>query len=139
MSVLINGKAYGHANIVPMIGGVVIHSLTAINYGETQEKENNFGIGTRPVSRGQGAIKPDEVSITISMNDVEVIRDNAPGKSLLRISAFDIPVIYNNGQRVIRDVIKNCEFTTDGRESNVDDKDLTRTFTLICSHIEFSK
>lgn len=139
MSVLINGKAYAHANIIPMIGGVVIHSITQISYGESQEKENQYGIGKRPVSRGQGPIKPDEVSIEMSMNDVEIIRDNAPNKSLLQIAPFDIPVVYNNGQRVIRDVIKNCEFTTDGRESAVDNKDIKKTFTLISSHVEFSK
>lgn len=136
-TILINGNAYAHANVTPLIGGVVIHSISSISYGEEQEKENNFGIGERPVSRGRGPIKPSEVSIEMSMNDVEAIRDSAPNGSLLQVAAFDIPVIFNNGQRVVQHTIKNAEFTNDGVESSTDSKDIKYTFSLVCSHIKF--
>jgi len=137
MSVLINGRAYAHANVTPIVGGTVLHSISSINYGEEQAKENNYGLGERPVSRGQGPIKPKEVTIEMSMNDVEALRDAAPNGSLLQIAAFDIPVIYNNGQRVVQHVIKNAEFTDDGVESTTDNTDIRRSFTLVCSHVKW--
>lgn len=137
MSILINGTAYAHANIVPIIGGVPVQSISAISYGEDQEKEDNFGTGTRPHSRGRGAIRAKEVSITLSMNEVELIRDAAPGGSLLKIAPFDIPVTYDNGQRIVTHIIKNAEFTDDGVESNTGDKDISRSFSLVASHVQW--
>ncbi len=85
---LVNGRAYDFAQIVVTILGVPLAGVSAISYAEEQEKTNNFGQGNRPVSRGQGAIDASG-SITISMNDVEALRDVAPDGSLLKIPAFD--------------------------------------------------
>lgn len=137
MSILINGTAYAHANIIPIIGGVPVQSVSAISYGEDQEKEDNFGTGNRPHSRGRGPIKAKEVSITISMNEVERIRDAAPNGSLVQIPPFDIPITYNNGSRIVSHIIKNAEFTDDGVESNTGDKDIAKSFSLIASNVQW--
>lgn len=139
MSVLINGTAYAHANITPIIGGVPVTSVSAISYGEDQDKQDNFGVGNRPHSRGRGPIIAKEVSMTISMNDVERIRDAAPGGSLVQLPPFDIPVTYNNGQRIITHVIKNAEFRDDGVESNQGDTDIAKSFVLIASHVDWGR
>lgn len=133
---LINGRAYDFTQIVVKILGAPVVSVSAINYTEEQSKENNYGAGTRPVSRGQGAINPT-ASIDISMNDVEAIRDVAPDGSLLKLDPFDIEVSFLNAQKVVTHVIKNCEFTTDGVETSQDDKDVKRTFDLLPSHIKW--
>lgn len=133
-NVLINGKAYDFTQVVVKIFGVNIASVSQINYAEEQAKENNFGTGTRPVSRGRGAITPT-CSITMSMNDIEAIRDVAPDGSLLKVEPFDVEVSFLNDQKVVNHVIKNCEFLTDGVEAATEDKDLKKSFDLLPSHI----
>ena len=133
---LINGKAYDFTQIVVLIMGAPIPSVSSITYTEEQTKENNYGAGNRPVSRGKGAINASG-SITLSMNDVEALRDVATDGSLLKIPAFDIQVSFLNEQKVVTHILKNCEFTDDGVESSQDDKDISRSFNLVISHVKY--
>jgi len=131
---LINGRAYSYAEVKIKIAGVEVPSVSKISYSEEQQKENNYGTGSRPVSRGIGKIEC-KASIEIAMNDVEALRDNARDGSLLKLPTFDIEVSFLNAQKVVTHTIKNCEFTTDGVEAGVDDKDVKKSFDLIPSHI----
>jgi hypothetical protein len=133
---LINGKAYDFALITVVALGVPLPSVSDINYTEEQEKENNFGLGNRPVSRGQGAINASG-SLDISMNDIEALRDVAPNGSLLQVPAFDIVVVYGNPQKPVTNVLKNCEFIDDGVETTQNHKDVKRTFGLVISHVKY--
>lgn len=133
---LINGRAYDYAQIQVTILGVPVAGVSAISYSQEQEKVNNFGAGSNPVSRGHGAIDTS-ASITISMNDVEAIRDAAPEGSLLAIPAFDVTVTFLNAQKVVTHVIKNCEFTNDGMEATQGDTNIERAFDLVASHIVY--
>ena len=133
---LINGQAYDWTQIVVKILGAPMVSVSAINYTEEQSKENNFGAGNRPVSRGRGAIDA-KASITLSMNDTEAIRDIAPDGSLLKIAPFDIQVSFLNSQKVVTHILKNCEFLDDGVEGSQDDKDLKKAFNLVISHVKY--
>ncbi|MGV7234656.1 MAG: hypothetical protein ACQ9ET_00215 [Nitrosomonadaceae bacterium] len=134
---LINGRSYDFTQINLTIGGVIVNSVSAVTYTEEQEKVNNFGAGTNPVSRGHGA-KNASASITISMNDVEAIRASALNGSLLSIDTFDIVVVYTNPQGVVTHTIKNCEFTNDGVEATVGDTDINRSFDLVASHVNYA-
>lgn len=134
---LINGKAYAFAQIVVKAGPNMLASASAINYSEEQEKENNYGAGERPVSRGAGPIKP-KADITLSMNDVESLRDIAPNRSLLKLPPFPVQVSFLNAQKVVTHTLMNAEFINDGVEAQVDDKDIKRKFDLVLSHIVYS-
>ena len=134
MTPLINGRAYDYAQIVATVLGTVFPSISAIEYGETQEKENNFGAGDRPVSRGHGA-KNATCKLTLSMNDIEAIRRAIPTGSLLDVPAFDIVVTFLNEALPVTHVVKNCEFTNDMVSGAQNDKDLKTEFELIPSHI----
>ena len=136
MTSLINGRAYDFTQIVVKILGASISSVSAINYTEEQEKVNNYGAGSRPVSRGKGAITAS-ASITMSMNDVEAIRDVISDGSLLSLEPFDIQVSYLNAQKAVTHVLKNCEFTADGVEASQGDTDISRSFDLVVSHIKY--
>lgn len=133
---LINGRAYSYVDVVVAIGGVQIPSVSKISYTEEQQKENNYGTGSRPTSRGVGKIEA-KASIEMSMNDVEAIRDVAPDGSLLKLPPFDIQVTFLNAQKVVTHIIKSCEFTNDGVEAGTDDKDIKKSFDLIPSHIVY--
>lgn len=136
MTPLINGRAFDFAQIVVTIAGVPMPSVRSISYSEEQTKENNFGAGKRPVSRGHGTINA-QASIELSMNDVEALRGAAPNGSLLAIPAFDITVVFGNPQQPTKHRLKNCEFLSDGVEGSTDDTDLVRSFDLVVSDIEF--
>ena len=131
---LINGRAYDYAQIQVTILGVPVAGISAISYTEEQEKVNNFGAGSNPVSRGHGA-KNASGSVTVSMNDVEAIRDAALGGSLLAIPSFDISVTFLNAQKVVTHVLKNVEFLNDGVEASQGDTNLERSFDVVLSHI----
>jgi hypothetical protein len=131
---LINGRAYDYAQIQVTILGVPVAGISAISYTEEQEKVNNFGAGSNPVSRGHGA-KNASGSLTVSMNDVEAIRDAALGGSLLAIPSFDISVTFLNAQKVVTHVLKNVEFLNDGVEASQGDTNLERAFDVVLSHI----
>lgn len=133
---LINGRAYDYAQIEVNILGVPVAGVSAISYTEEQEKVNNFGAGSRPVSRGHGAINASG-SVTISMNDVEAIRDASPEGSLLQIPSFDISVTFLNAQKVVTHVLKNVEFLNDGVEATQGDTNLERAFDIVLSHIVY--
>jgi len=133
---LINGKAYYYTQILLTILGVPVAGVTSINYTEEQEKTNNFGAVSRPVSRGHGAIECSG-SIELSMNEVEAIRAAAPSGSLLKIPAFTITVTYLNLQKVVTHKLKNCEFLNDGVETSQGDTDIRRTFDLVISDVQY--
>lgn len=54
MGVLVNGVNYSWGNIKLVLFGVPVIGVTKINYKEKQIKENNYGIGNEPISRGHG-------------------------------------------------------------------------------------
>lgn len=133
---LVNGRAYDFTQILVKILGAPVPSVSAISYTEEQAKENNFGAGSRPVSRGRGTINASG-SISLSMNDIEALRDVSLDGSLLKIEPFDIQVSFLNAQKVVTHVLKNCEFLDDGTEAATDDKDIKRSFNLVISHIKY--
>ena len=136
MTPLINGRAFDFAQIIVNINGVPIPSVSSVTYTEEQTKENNFGAGKRPISRGHGTINAS-ASIEMSMNDVERLRDEAPNGSLLALPAFDILVVFGNPQQPTKHRLKNCEFLSDGVETSLDDTDVKRSFDLVVSDIQF--
>ena len=133
---LINGRAYDFAQIVVDVAGSPLASVSAISYTEEQEKVNNFGAGSRPVSRGHGAINASG-SMTISQNDVEALRDAVEGGSLLSIPSFDVVVTFLNAQKVVTHTLKNVEFLNDGVEATQGDTDLQRSFDVVMSHVVY--
>jgi hypothetical protein len=133
---LVNGRSYDFTSITVSILGVPLVGISAISYTEEQTKENNFGTGNRPVSRGRGAINASG-SIDIHMEDVEKIRQAAPNRSLLQLPAFDIVVVFGNPTNPRVHILKNAEFTSDGVEASQGDTAFVRSFDLVLSHVEY--
>ena len=132
---LVNGIAFDFVQLTPLFLGVPLVSMSSITYEEVQEKVNNFGIGNRPVSRGRGAI--DAIgSMELSMNDIEAIRDVAPGGSLLLLPASDFVLVFGNPQNVQTHILKNLEFTNDGVTGTQGDTDLKLTLNFVISNVK---
>lgn len=110
---LINGEDYVFSQIELYIAGRKIEGCTAIDFSKKQEKVNNYGMGTRAISRGRGKVEC-EASLTLTMNEVVAIRKNAPSKDLLRIPSFNVTVCWSeDGVQIQTAVLENCEFTED--------------------------
>lgn len=134
---LVNGRAYDYVQIVFSILGVALPSITAVNYVEEQDKVNNMGASSRPVSRGHGTIDSSG-SIELSMTDIEALRDIAPDGSLVKIPAFDVVVTFLNTENIVRNhVLRFVEFKNDGVETTSGDTDIKKTLDLIIGDIKY--
>ena len=134
---LINGINYSWANIKVVLFGVPVVGITKISYNTKQKKENNYGLGAEPVSRGYGN-KEYEGSIEIYTDEWKRIIEAAPGRDPLAIGPFDIQVLY--GLNAInpdkKDVLKSVEFLENPLEANQGDTKLMVTIPLIIGSIE---
>jgi hypothetical protein len=110
---LINGVNYSWANVKLVLFGVPVVGITQIEYKRKQKKENNYGFGLEPVSRGYGN-KEYEGKITLYRDEWNAIIAAAPNRDPLDIPWFDIQVSFA-GSRVqpVLDVLKACEFMED--------------------------
>lgn len=110
---LINGINYSWSNVKLVLFGVPVIGVTKIEYSVKQKKENNYGMGTNPVSRGYGN-KEYEGKITLYREEWQAIINAAPNRSPEDIEPFDIQVTFS-GSRVTPnlDVLRSCEFLED--------------------------
>lgn len=117
-AVLVNGVNYSWANVKLVLFGIPVVGITKISYGKKQEKVNNYGAGSEPVSRGYGRIEY-EASIEIYKDEWQRIINAAPNNDPLNISPFTVTILYGNipGQGGIvlpmKDTLYNCEFNED--------------------------
>lgn len=135
---LINGVEYSWADLTVLIAGVPVIGITAINYDDTQDKENIRGAGQTPIARGYGNIEAT-ASITLLRSEVESIREGAPNGRLGDIAPFDIIVQFVplNGGKIVTHIIKNAEFTSDANRIAQGETKNETEFPLIVSHIDF--
>jgi hypothetical protein len=135
---LINGRAYDWASMRPQVLGQTVAGITAISYEDTQEKVNNMGAGTLPVSRGYGKYEA-KASLTLEAKEVERLMAAARAQGLTRlqdIPPFNIPVTYvNDSNALVTHTIHNCEFTNNKRDLKTGDTNSEVELELIVSHI----
>lgn len=110
---LINGVNYSWSNVKLVLFGVPVIGITQIEYKRKQNKENNYGMGTDPISRGYGN-KEYEGKITLYREEWNSIILAAPSMDPLEIAPFDIQVSFS-GTRVTPtlDILRACEFLED--------------------------
>ncbi len=132
---LINGREYGWGDISSIIGGVPVTGIVAVKYEEEQEKENVYGSGRNPVSRGYGRVK-STASITLLGSSVMALKAQAPKGQLHRIAPFTIVVMYqpDNAPMVIHH-LKNAEFLKTSFDWKEGDMKKEVELELIISHI----
>ncbi|MDO4763836.1 MAG: hypothetical protein Q4A00_05590 [Flavobacteriaceae bacterium] len=132
---LINGREYGWADIACNIGGVPVTGIVAIKYGEEMEKENIYGAGRNPISRGYGRVK-STASITLLSGTAFALKRKAKNGQLHRIAPFPITVSYqpDAGPMVVH-ILKNCEFKKVEFDWKEGDMSKAIEFELIISHI----
>lgn len=132
---LINGREYGWADIVINIGGVPVTGIRSIKYDEEMEKENIYGAGRNPVSRGYGRVK-STASITLLSGTVMALKAKAPKGQLFRIAPFPITVSYQpEAGPIVTHILKNAEFKKTPFDWKEGDMSKEVELELIISHI----
>lgn len=137
---LINGKAYSWADISVMFFGIRMMGITSISYKDMQEKTNEYGAGSFPVSRSYGKYEATcEIEIELKeMVAIQAAAKRAGANRIQDIPAFPIDVSYMaEAGRVINDRICNAEFTDNVREGKTGDGRLVVKAVLVVSHIEW--
>lgn len=133
----INGVQYSWASISMNILGRTVTGVTAISYGDDQNKENIYGAGSQPIARGRGNIEPT-ASITLMQFEVEGIEDAVIPGRIQDIPPFDITVQYMDANGDVRtNIIRNAEFKNNGRDHSQGDTSSETQFELIVSHINW--
>ena len=133
---LINGINYSYANITVNLFGTPIVGITKISYKRKQKKENNYGAGSQPVSRGYGNYEY-EGSIEIYTDELKAIIAAAPERDILSIPPFNIQVVFGGtGVLVTKDVLRACEFTEEGLSANQGDTKLLVELPLVIGSID---
>jgi hypothetical protein len=138
LPVLINGKSYEWADITINILGQPFAGVTNIEYEDSQEMENIYGAGPRPISRAYGNFKPT-AKVTILMEELEGIQAVAFGGVIQNIPEFDISVAFTDSALTPRiHTIKNCRFTKNLRKVSQGDTSIACEIDLIISHVKFT-
>ena len=108
---LINGIEYGWSSIRVTINGTVLAGIRGISYTKTREKENVYGAGNEPVSRGLGNTTY-EGSITLLKSELEALKNSSPNRSIVDIAPFTITVSFvPDGAQPVTQLLKYVEFT----------------------------
>ena len=133
---IINGINYSWANVSLVLFGVPVVGVTKIEYKRKQKKDNNYGAGSQPVSRGYGNYEY-EGSIEIYTDEWKRIIEAAPQRDPMLIAPFDINVTFaGRGLAAEKDVLRAVEFTEDPLSANQGDTKLMVTIPLIIALIE---
>lgn len=134
---LVNGTAYAWSQIELRLFDTPVAGVTAISYEETQEMQDNFGAGNRPVSRGYGRIETSG-SITLEMSEVEALQAAAPGGRLSAIPEFTVTVSYlPEGGNIVTHRLNNCRFRGNKREISSGDMNVEVELELMVSHVDW--
>ena len=112
-TIMINGIAYSAPNVTVILYGNAQSGVTSINYKATQAKENNYGLGKEPVSRGYGT-KTYEANIEMYRDAWQAIIDASPSKDPTKIPPTQFQVIFSgDGVNYKQDNLEFAEWTED--------------------------
>ena len=137
---LVNGRAHDWASITIQYANVMVAGITAINYGETRDKNDNYGLGSRPVSRGYGQVKAT-ASITILAEEVAALERIALNGDITLLPPTDVIVLFIpiGSTQVKKHVLHNFEFKANSRDAKAGDMGIEVQIDAIVSHINWNE
>lgn len=134
----INGVEYTHADIKVVMFGVPIIGITAIDYGDPQQIELNYGTQNKPVSRGYGNTEPFG-TITMTLKEVQRLTAAAPFNDIKNIPDFDIGVNYlTEAGDFVRHKLVRCRFKGRNPNSQVGNSQIEEALELSVVDINYN-
>ncbi len=105
-------------------------------YNEKQKKDNNYGSGAAPTSRGYGNFEY-EGSIEVYSDTWKGIIASSPKRNPLFIPPFNIPVVFSGpGVAATKDVLQGVEFLENPFDGKQGDTKLIVKIPLIIGGIQ---
>ena len=134
---LINGKSYENADITVNVGGVILTTVVALNYGEEDSIEGVWATGRKQVSYGVGQIKPTG-SITLLMQEMQNLIAVAPFGRIQDLPFFNITVSYTDISlvTVIHRLVK-CKFKSNKIDTKTGDTSIPVELPLFIGDIKW--
>lgn len=115
-SLLYQGVRYSSSTVNNLAFGVPAVGIIAINWKRKQVKENHYGLGAEPDSRGYGQFTY-EGSMTVYKDWWMSVVNAAPDKDPLKIAPFDWTIAFGNANTPFTSETLNAfEFLEDGTE-----------------------
>ena len=109
-----NGKAYDSADVECFMNGVPI-DIASATYGNEQEHQLNYTMGSEPSSWSRGKKTPS-CTIGIMMHDIVPLEMAAKGGSILNIAPFEIIFTFTNEFNIIVTDRVLAKFQNEGRD-----------------------
>jgi hypothetical protein len=136
---LINGKAYAWDSITARFGGVVIEGCKGVKFKRKVNKQNNYGRGTKPISRGRGNHE-FEASITVEMKEyVRILAALPNGKTGTDIAPSPLLIAWIDEENKMFNVtLEDAEIDEEGLEVAQGDMNIDVELPLIISDIKYS-
>ena len=136
-NVLINGVNYSWLNSAIILFNVPLVGITKISIKEKQVKDNNYGQGSQPTSRGYGNVEY-EASISIYADELfKWINATSDGK-ILNIPYFDFPMVLS-GTRVLpqKVIVRAAEFLESPFEVSQGDSKVIIDIPMVIAGIDW--
>ncbi|MBL8002391.1 MAG: hypothetical protein JNL05_10555 [Flavobacteriales bacterium] len=131
------GRVSGWNDVQLVLFGRTVEGIQEFSYDDNQEKEAIKGQGGMPIGMGRGNYEA-KCSITILMEEFHGLLKSLPaGKRLQEVLPTDVPVLYMQGEEVVKDVIRGFEFTGATKELKQGDKAVWVKLGVVCTHIDW--
>lgn len=134
-------REYGHQDIKCRLFGVSLSGITGIKYDDKQEKKFFFGAGKEAVSYGLDGNYEASGELTMLHSEYIAIQKAFPeGKTFTDAAPSDITVTFeaDNVTDTITDVLKDCIFTGQGKESKVGQSGMEVKIPFKCRKIVYN-
>ncbi len=136
--------AYGWKDIDVVILGNIPLFITEISYEVNHEKRNSGGRGNKPNRRGRGRKTYDNIRMVLGMEEcvqLEAAIQARFGNNVdpTDLAAFDIPIVFDNGESTVVDIIIDFEWTRWGRGAQEGDMEIDQECPGIASDILFNQ
>jgi len=132
---VINGDEYNFSTTSLILFGREVEGIQEFNYTRRRGKNNIIGRGGKVVARTRGNYEY-EGSISIHAKEYRAILASIPeGMSLVDLPPFNLPITFDNGERVYTDMLEYVEFTEEPMTTSAGDENILYVLPLIIGEI----
>lgn len=132
------GTMLGWNNMSLNLFGRELEGFDSLKYSDKENHGLVFGGGKYAVGKSKGNYEPEaSISLYIEEN-IALLRSLPKGMRLQEIPDFDIPVSYEYQGSIYTDIIRNCSFTSNGRETKNGEGKMVMEYPLCCTHIDYN-
>ena len=132
------GTMVGWTKVSARIMGRDLVGIRKIQYGDSVDRENQYGSGGEVIGRSEGNYEAN-ASMELTIEEKMALQASLPkGSRIQDIPSFPVTVAFDFGGKVYKDVIHNCQFTDTGVDVKQGDKTIAHDYKLIVSHISYN-